>query len=90
MTIIDRPTITRRPSTSPQTGRTARTTGADAARQSAGTYVTTPTPRPDTEGAYVTSSADERAGRVSALRRGTYVSTATFAPQLGGYYTYSG
>ncbi|MFC3298080.1 hypothetical protein FJV46_08985 [Arthrobacter agilis] len=87
MTIIDRPTITRRPTTSPQPGRT---TGADAARRSAGTYVTTPTPRPDTEGAYVTSSADERAGRVSALRRGTYVSTATFAPQLGGYYTYSG
>jgi len=84
MTILDRPLPVRRPTASPSVPEQ----GAPA--PFGGSYVTTSSARPVTEGTYVTrTDAFSQHGPVAPATRGTYVSTSSSAPS-GGTYTYTG
>jgi hypothetical protein len=80
MTLMDRPTPTLRPVTSPPSVAPA-TPG--------GRYVTSIRPQPVSEGTYVTTTAPVSAPESRERARNSYVTSTMPTVRLGGRYTYS-
>ncbi|WP_422391078.1 hypothetical protein [Arthrobacter sp. N1] len=83
MTIIDRPRYAR------HSAATTHQPAADTPDLPGGSYVTATTPRPGTEGTYV-STAARATDQARPLQRGTYVTSVLPSVQRGGTYTYAG
>ncbi len=80
MTLLDHPTPTLRPATTPPTVRPAAPGGR---------YVTSTRPQPVSGGTYVTTTAAASAPGFGEATHGGYVTTTTPTVRLGGRYTYS-